>query len=133
MSNDHIDHPAHYNSHPSGVEAIELTEVLGFNLGNALKYIIRHEHKGAALDDLRKARWYVRREADRDPPQPRHVSDVVERENSFSLFVEAEPSPFVKNVAWLIWNAAQYQSPQTILVAAEEMLCQEIARREAAP
>lgn len=59
---DLINHPPHYTSHPSGVECIQITEHMGFNLGNALKYIWRADEKGAALDDLRKAAWYVQRE-----------------------------------------------------------------------
>jgi hypothetical protein len=62
MSADMINHPPHYTSHPSGVECIVITEHMGFNLGNALKYIWRADLKGDALDDLRKAAWYVERE-----------------------------------------------------------------------
>lgn len=54
--------PQHYRSHPSGVECIEITEHMNFCLGNALKYIWRAGLKGEALEDLRKARWYVDRE-----------------------------------------------------------------------
>jgi hypothetical protein len=35
---------------------------MGFNLGNALKYIWRADLKGHAIEDLRKARWYIERE-----------------------------------------------------------------------
>lgn len=59
---DLINHPPHYSSHPSGVECIQITEHMGFNLGNALKYIWRSDLKGYALDDLRKAIWYIERE-----------------------------------------------------------------------
>jgi hypothetical protein len=33
---------------------------LGFHEGNAIKYIIRHKHKGG-LKDLQKAQWYIER------------------------------------------------------------------------
>lgn len=59
---DLVNHPPHYTSHPSGVECITITECMGFNLGNALKYIWRADLKGDALEDLRKARWYIERE-----------------------------------------------------------------------
>lgn len=59
---DLINHPPHYTSHPSGVECITITEHMGFNLGNAIKYIWRADEKGNALDDLRKAEWYIQRE-----------------------------------------------------------------------
>lgn len=57
-----VDHPAHYTSHPSGVECITVTEHMSFCLGNAVKYIWRAGLKGDALEDLEKARWYLDRE-----------------------------------------------------------------------
>jgi hypothetical protein len=35
---------------------------MGFNLGNAIKYIWRADEKANAIEDLRKARWYIERE-----------------------------------------------------------------------
>jgi DNA-binding SARP family transcriptional activator len=35
---------------------------MGFNLGNAMKYIWRADEKNNAVEDLRKAVWYVQRE-----------------------------------------------------------------------
>lgn len=64
MSNT-VDHPSHYQ-HPSGVEAIDICEHLGFNLGNAYKYLARAGKKGDRAEDLRKAAWYLRRQADRE-------------------------------------------------------------------
>ena len=58
---DNVDHPKHYNSHPSGVECIDIVEHMTFNLGNAVKYIWRADHK-AGIEDLRKAAWYIERE-----------------------------------------------------------------------
>lgn len=62
---DNVEHPKHYTSHPSGVECITITEHMGFNLGNAFKYIWRADLKHDAIEDLRKAEWYIRREIDR--------------------------------------------------------------------
>jgi hypothetical protein len=59
---DAVNHPAHYMSHPSGVECITVTEHMGFNLGNAIKYLWRADLKGDAIEDLRKAIWYIDRE-----------------------------------------------------------------------
>lgn len=58
---DTVNHPAHYNAHPAGVECIELVERLPFCHGNAIKYLWRADHKGAQAEDLQKALWYVRR------------------------------------------------------------------------
>ena len=60
--NDTVNHPAHYTSHPSGIECIQVTEHMSFNLGNAVKYIWRADLKDDALEDLKKARWYIERE-----------------------------------------------------------------------
>lgn len=62
---DPVNHPAHYEAHPSGVECIEITEHMNFCLGNAVKYIWRADHKGNAVEDLRKAAWYIQREIER--------------------------------------------------------------------
>ncbi len=59
-----VDHPPHYGGADNPYEAIKVIEAwgLGFNLGNTVKYISRAGKKGAALEDLRKARWYLDRE-----------------------------------------------------------------------
>lgn len=62
---DNVNRPAHYNAHPSGVECIEITEHMNFNLGNAMKYIWRADEKGNDIEDLEKAAWYIKREIDR--------------------------------------------------------------------
>lgn len=59
---DVVNHPKHYTDHPSGIECITITEHMGFNLGNALKYIWRCDLKKDAIEDLKKARWYIDRE-----------------------------------------------------------------------
>jgi len=60
-----VNHPKHYNSHPSGIEAIAVARYMNFNLGNVLKYIWRAGHKGSFLEDLRKAQFYLNDEIDR--------------------------------------------------------------------
>ncbi len=67
---DPVNHPAHYTYHPSGIECIQVTEYFNFCLGNAIKYLWRAGLKSDnAIEDLRKAEWYIQREIDRlDPP-----------------------------------------------------------------
>ena len=62
-----VEHPTHYNAHPTGIECITIVEHMGFNLGNAIKYIWRHGLKvgESAAADLRKAAWYIDRERQR--------------------------------------------------------------------
>ncbi len=59
---DIINNPAHYVT--GGIETIDFIEakVLGFNLGNVVKYISRADHKGKRIEDLEKARFYLDRE-----------------------------------------------------------------------
>ena len=65
---DNVEHPHHYNCHPSGIECIEIARHMDFNLGNVLKYIWRHGKKRSetnpdelsnAIEDLEKAAWYL--------------------------------------------------------------------------
>ncbi len=51
--------PSHYRRHPSGVECIEITRHLNFNVGNAIKYIWRYQDKGDPIENLKKAQWYL--------------------------------------------------------------------------
>jgi len=80
---DNVNHPKHYNSHPSGVECITVVEHMTFNVGNAIKYLWRAGLKNPGihpamqateanlrmeekrLEDLKKARWYIDREIER--------------------------------------------------------------------
>lgn len=59
FSPDLVNHPPHYTAHPSGVECIEITRNLTFNVGNAVKYVWRAEAKNGR-QDLEKAQWYLR-------------------------------------------------------------------------
>jgi len=62
---DPVNHPKHYTDHASGVECIQIVEHMNFCLGNAVKYIWRADLKHDAIEDLRKAAWYVQREIER--------------------------------------------------------------------
>lgn len=70
---DSVKHPEHYTSHPSGIEAIEVTRHHNFDIGNAIKYLWRQGLKkdpdrsalAKQIEDLRKARWYIKDEIKR--------------------------------------------------------------------
>ena len=67
---DAVNHPSHYTS--GKIEVIDVIEdkELNFNLGNVVKYVSRCGKKKStgksleakALEDLKKARWYIERE-----------------------------------------------------------------------
>lgn len=56
---DAVNNPKHYTSHPSGIECLDVTRHMSFNLGNATKYIWRCDLKKDAIEDLRKAIFYL--------------------------------------------------------------------------
>ena len=59
---DPINHPLHYTF--GRFEVLDVIEdwQLNYRLGNVIKYIARADRKGNALEDLRKARFYLDRE-----------------------------------------------------------------------
>jgi len=59
---DMVNHPKHYNRHPSGVECIDIAEHMSFNTGGAFKYMWRMWDKGCPIEDLGKAKVLIERE-----------------------------------------------------------------------
>lgn len=62
---DMINHPNHYTHGP--IEVIEVIEgfKLNYHLGTVIKYLLRAGHKNDALEDIKKARWFLDREIKR--------------------------------------------------------------------
>lgn len=62
-----VNHPKHYNSHPSGIECITIARHYTFSIGNAIKYLWRAglkqdpsmEDREKEIEDLEKAKWYI--------------------------------------------------------------------------
>jgi hypothetical protein len=75
MAHDAVGSPSHYTF--SEIQPIDVIEAwgLGFHLGNVVKYVARADHKGASLQDLRKAAWYLNREIQR---RARHAKAVLQ-------------------------------------------------------
>lgn len=67
---DNINHPSHYNSGKIEVYDFIESQELNFAKGNVVKYVSRAGKKRAsgksmnasALEDLRKAKWYLEKE-----------------------------------------------------------------------
>jgi Protein of unknwon function (DUF3310) len=99
MNEDFINQPKHYTSIPAKcecgrpIECIQVTEHLGFNIGNAIKYLWRCDYKGNALEDLYKASWYIQREIGRRERKKINDSSVddprISSEKERELLVEA--------------------------------------------
>lgn len=66
---DKVNHPGHYTwlKDKCGIEVIDITRHMDFDLGNAIKYILRAGHKteegysdiAKHIEDLKKAVWYI--------------------------------------------------------------------------
>lgn len=95
MSNDNVNNPKHYTQHPSGIECIEVTEYMGFNLGNAVKYVWRADLKNDAIEDLRKAAWYIEREIDKREHDRIEATKKAIEEAEKAIQSIAEMNPYV--------------------------------------
>lgn len=66
---DAVNHPPHYKwlKEKCGIEVIDITRHLDFNIGNAFKYLLRAGYKSEqgltdkekTIQDLQKAIWYI--------------------------------------------------------------------------
>jgi len=54
-----VDHPAHYNQHPAGIECIDVIAPMIYPVGTAIRYLWRAGLKPGAADvqDVEKAIW----------------------------------------------------------------------------
>lgn len=69
LKEDRVFHPTHYTwlKEYCGIEVIDITRHLDFDLGNAIKYILRAGHKSEQgydntakeIEDLQKAIFYI--------------------------------------------------------------------------
>ena len=56
---DDVNNPAHYTQGRIEVHDFILDQKMDWDAGNVVKYLCRYRHKGTALQDLKKARWYL--------------------------------------------------------------------------
>lgn len=69
VETDKVNHPSHYThlKDKCGIEVIDITRHLDFDLGNAVKYLLRagykteqgYNNKDKTIEDLKKAIWYI--------------------------------------------------------------------------
>tara|TARA_B100002019_G_scaffold1617_1_gene1281 strand:- start:222 stop:593 length:372 start_codon:yes stop_codon:yes gene_type:complete len=98
-----VDHPQHYNSHPSGVEAIDIVQYMGFCLGNAFKYVYRYQHKNGT-EDLKKAIWYLRHQQTVILKQ--HIAATHTAINDYHRIITAEQNKDIVRVLEIIWDVS---------------------------
>lgn len=104
-----VNHPSHYNNHPSGLEVKEVTNWLPFNLGNVFKYAIRADLKDGQKD-LKKMCWYATEaeqteEAHRIRPGSR---DAIRLRAAMDQFLKHEKRPPVRAVLSALYNVVFY-------------------------
>lgn len=87
MSN--VNHPKHYNSHPSGIECIEIIRHYTFDIGSAIKYLWRNGLKQEQgmdpvqkqVEDCLKAVWCILDHVETiDPDHKYHGSEQDRQE-----------------------------------------------------
>ena len=89
--------PERYNSHPNGVECCEYTDYMGFNIGNAFKYLFRLGHKGERNHELGKAQWYVKRQYQVLNNKPKYILRDFEMANNLKPPVPIPPDFRIDN------------------------------------
>jgi hypothetical protein len=86
-----VNHPAHYNQHPSGIECITIVQDAPFNIGNAIKYLWRATWGSKPgtdrLEDLRKAIWYIQAEIERLTKNSQVVEGQVTNDSDRKAYV----------------------------------------------
>lgn len=88
--------PKHY-THISGVETIQVNRAMSFDVGNAFKYVLRHQDKGNPLQDLTKARWYIGDAVKHASPIWNHPGQHTWAAIQLTKMWEAEPDPAVRS------------------------------------
>jgi len=86
---DNINHPKHYTW--GKVEAIDFIENMDFCSGCAIKYIVRHRHKGTPEEDLKKAKWYIDRLIKQEVDRQRDKKRLMEEEKIRQMQNSAPP------------------------------------------
>jgi hypothetical protein len=88
---DPVHHPKHYNSHPSGIECVEFSELLPGNLSHACVYVWRHANKGQPEEDLEKAQWFIDREAGRTVSERLSARELLGLTDGSATWSDFEP------------------------------------------
>lgn len=100
---DPVQRPKHYNAHPSGVQCIEIAEYMGFNLGNAFKYLWRGGLKNSdAIQDYEKALWYLQRFDEQPAPWPQITGHAFREIMATRRQIFNRPSPWCESVRFAL-------------------------------
>lgn len=131
-----VNHPDHYGGKDNPYEAIKVIEAwrLGFNLGNAVKYISRVGKKDAVVQELGKIKWYVRRYMENlgtgiimTPKLPESIVDQYD----VDLVIEAwELNSNMGMILRFIYNVRFHGNDDLLLNETLELIDKEIKKYE---
>ena len=133
---DNVNHPKHYTSHPSGVEAIEITRWLRGPYSNACKYIMRGWEglKGDPIEDLQKSLWYLN-DAEKFPDDGESLP--YDAEMKWGLYRKNEKLKEKSECLGFILMASEREgwedSPTEYISAAKKLIQERIAYLQSRP
>lgn len=84
-----VNHPLHYGGEDNPYEHIKVARAweMNYELGNATKYICRAGKKHDAIEDLKKAAWYIHAEIQRRDPTYKTPQEEIKEMKKFKEYV----------------------------------------------
>lgn len=109
MEKERINHPEHYQGKKFEVIDIIDDYNLSFSLGNVIKYVLRAGKKEDAVEDLKKARWYLSREIDDLENQIEQATPVEEKPKAYHVTDEYSYKCLMKELEeqGVKWNGGE--------------------------
>ena len=101
---EHVNHPKHYNSHPNGIECIDIIRHYVCDIANAIKYLWRAglksemgmEDAEKEIEDLKKALWYIKDY--KEQHYKKAISAVLLRKTVFEKAFKEQTGHTIKDV-----------------------------------
>ena len=115
INNDSVNHPSHYCNNKAGIEVIEVTSNLCFDLGNAFKYLARYKSKKLPAEDVKKAVFYMK-----------HFRENLNAMHTYVICSEDEIPALVKKM----WKFCEVEDVQCIRRAMETITQSVIVEQE---
>ena len=116
MTVDMINHPTHYSG-GSGVECLDIIELMPMMLGNGVKYIWRYSSKWNAAEDVGKATFYFER----------YQKKLFKSKNTTALVLHSQTA----QAAQEMWNTSTRDSLRKHIVWLQETNAQSFQLFEA--
>ena len=115
MAVDNVNHPSHYCNNKAGIEVIEVTAYLCFDLGNSFKYLARYKMKKLPAEDVKKAVFYMK-----------HFRENLNSMHTYVVCSEEEIPALVKKM----WKFCEVEDVQCVRRAMETITQAVIAEQD---